>query len=71
MVTAVKTITRKPSIGYKVRKLRISVFLTQQELADLAGVCRDHVDLFEHNLPVPLDSKRRIFKVLWARKVKE
>jgi DNA-binding XRE family transcriptional regulator len=51
--------------------LRISSMLTRKELADLAGVPREQVALFEHDLPLPLDSKRRILKELWARKVKK
>jgi transcriptional regulator with XRE-family HTH domain len=56
------------SVGIKVKRLRISFLLTRQELADLAGVPQEHVELLEQNLPVPLDSKRRILKELWAIK---
>ncbi len=52
--------------GQKARRLRIANLLTQQELAELAGVPLEHVDLLERNLPVPLDSRRRINKELWA-----
>ena len=61
----------KPTTGAEARRLRISCLLTQQNLAELAGVSRNHVDLLEHNYPVPLDSKRRIFKELWAIKTKK
>jgi len=59
------------SAGIKAMRLRISFLLTRQELAELAGVPGEHVDLLEHNLPVPLDSKRRILKELWAIKTKK
>ncbi len=56
------------SAGQKARRLRIANLLTQQELAETAGVPLEHVELLERNLPVPLDSKRRIHKELWAIK---
>lgn len=56
------------SAGQKARRLRIANLLTQQELAEVAGVPLEHVDLLERNLPVPLDSRRRIHKELWAIK---
>ncbi len=56
------------SAGQKARRLRIANLLTQQELAEVAGVPLEHVELLERNLPVPLDSKRRIHKELWAIK---
>jgi transcriptional regulator with XRE-family HTH domain len=65
------TSTAKPTFGSEARRLRISYLLTQQVVADLAGIPRDHVDLLEHNYPVPLDSKRRIFRELWALKTKK
>lgn len=59
------------SVGVKVKRLRISFLLTRQELAELASVLDEHVELLERNLPVPLDSKRRILKELWALKAKK
>ena len=67
-MSAVLTFTRESMLGFKARKLRIAEHISQQELADMAGVPVDSVDLFEHNLPMPLDYKRRILKVLWAEK---
>ena len=67
----VLTFARESSIGFKAARTRISIQLTQQELADMAGVSLEEVDLFEHNLPVPLDARRRILKALWARKAKK
>ena len=63
-MSTVFTIAREPSIGFRAKKLRISQLLTQQELADMTGISRESVDLFEHNLPVPLDTKRKLFKEL-------
>jgi transcriptional regulator with XRE-family HTH domain len=67
-MTTVLTHARESSLGFKARRLRISLLLTQQKLAGMAGVSREEVDLFEHNLPLPLNSKRKILKVLWAHK---
>jgi transcriptional regulator with XRE-family HTH domain len=65
------TLFKKESTGLKIKRLRIAGLLTQQELADMAGVTREQVDLFERNLPLPLDCKRRILRELWAVKFKK
>jgi DNA-binding XRE family transcriptional regulator len=65
------TVINSSSMGVKVKRLRISFLLTRQELADLASVSQEDVGLLERNLPVPLDSKRRIIKELWAIKAKK
>jgi len=70
-MTTIPTSTQVSSIGAQVKKLRISCHLTPQQLADAAGVSAEEVNLLEQNLPVPLDSKREMFKELWARKVKK
>ena len=67
-MTTVVASAPKSSIGFKVRRLRISQFLTKRALAGLAGVSPKEVDLFEHNLPVPLDARRRILRELWSKK---
>jgi hypothetical protein len=69
-MTAVLTFTRESLLGFKARRWRISENISQQEVADKAGVPVESVDLFEHNLPLPLDYKRRILKVLWSGKIK-
>ncbi len=60
----------KSTFGSEARHLRTSLFLTQQRVAELAGIPKGHVDRLEHDYPIPLDSKRRIFKELWAIKAK-
>lgn len=65
------TLIHSPSNYLKIKRLRICSLLTQTELAELADVSQDHVDLYERGLPVPLDSRRRILKVLWAIKAKK
>ena len=67
-MTTVLTFEQNTKLGYKVRSLRISLGLTQSELADAVGVTLDEVDLFEHDLPVRLDVKRRLLRELWARR---
>ena len=64
------TFARESSIGPWAGSVRVALQLTQKELADIAGVSQEDVDLFEHNLPVGLDVKRKLIKELWAaRKV--
>jgi DNA-binding XRE family transcriptional regulator len=60
--------TSKAPAGLKARQMRISRLMTRRELADMAGVYPEEVNLFEQNLPVPLDARRRILKTLWAKK---
>ena len=67
-MVAVRSIGKASSLGFKVKKLRVSQMLTQQELADTASVSPEDVSLFEHNLPVRLDARRRILRELWAVK---
>ena len=67
-MTKVLTFEQETSLGFKARKLRVLLGLTQQALAGMAGVSPDEVYLFEHNLPVRLDAKRRLLKELWARR---
>ncbi len=63
-----QVILAKGTTGEKARQRRIASLLTRQQLADLAGVPAEHVNLFERDLPVPLDSKRRILQQLWAKR---
>ena len=62
------TYSTNPSLGSLARKVRTSQHMTKKELSEVTGVSRKEVDLFERSLPVPLDSKRRLLKELWARK---
>jgi transcriptional regulator with XRE-family HTH domain len=70
-MTTVRAFVSEPSVASQARKLRIFSLLTQQELAVGAGVARNEVNRLERGLPLPLDSKRRILKELWARKVRK
>jgi len=67
MTPALK-LKKKSTPGSKAHRLRVHFHLSEQKLADIAGVPFEQVGLFEHDLPVPLDSKRRILKELWAKK---
>lgn len=67
-MTTVVTFARESSIGPWARRVRTSSQLTQQELADIVGVSKEDVDLFEHNLPIPLDIKLKLLKKLYAAK---
>lgn len=67
MVTASKI--RYEQLGTLARKVRIAMRLTQLEIAERTGITRDEVYAFENNLPVCLDSRRKVLKVLWALKM--
>jgi transcriptional regulator with XRE-family HTH domain len=54
--------------GSMARRVRISLHLTQRQIAAMTGVSKEAVYLFEHNLPVYLDARRKILKQLWAIK---
>lgn len=69
IMRTVRNFTQELPLGFKAKRLRISQRLTQRELADIAGVPIEEVELFEHNQPVPLDTRRKILKELWAKKV--
>jgi len=66
-MTAVLSADQKTSSGFKARRLRVALLLTQQELAAIAGVSPEEVDLFEQNFPVRLDIRRKLQQELWAR----
>jgi hypothetical protein len=70
-MTALLTHPQETKWGSEARRLRIGLRLTRLELAAMAGVPEEIVNLFEHNQPVPLDSRRRILKELWAVKSKK
>lgn len=59
------------SVGAWARSVREALKLTQQELADITGVSKEDVDSFEHNLPIKLDSRRKLVKELWVVKQTE
>jgi len=60
------TSTQESALGPWSRSVRMALQLTQQELANMAGVSLEEIDLFEHNLPVRLDARRKLLKELWA-----
>ncbi len=68
-MSPVLSINPETSLGLQAKRLRLASLLTQHNLAVIAGVPIAEVDLFEHNLPVRVDTKRRLLRELWARKV--
>lgn len=58
------TFTDREPLGSVARRLRVALCLTHQELANMAGVSKEDVYLFEHNWPVYLDARRKILKEL-------
>ena len=70
-MTTVLTHPVETKPGSEARRLRLSLHISRRELADMSGVTEETINLFEHNLPVALDYRRRIFKELWAEKIKK
>ena len=68
-MSPVISIDQKRSLGLEAKRIRLSLLLTQYELATIAGVTLYEVDLFEHNLPVQVGVKVKILRELWNRKV--
>ncbi len=65
------TVKQASSPGERVQRLRAACDLTSCQLAEMAGIPAEHVMQFESNLPLPLDSKRRILKELWGLRAKQ
>ena len=65
---SVMTLSKETSAGCRARKLRLACRITRRELAAGAGVSTQEIGLFERNMPLPLDTRRRLLKELWARK---
>ena len=68
-MSSLLSINQKPSLGLEAKRIRLSLPLTQHELATITGVSLEEVDLFEHNLPVQADVKLKILRELWTRQV--
>jgi transcriptional regulator with XRE-family HTH domain len=67
-MNTVLSVGQEVPLGMKARGLRLALLLTQYRLAEMAGVPVEEVELFERNLPVCLDTRRKVLQVLWARK---
>ena len=63
------SVDQKQSLGLEAKRIRLSLRLTQHELAMIAGVTLEEVDLFEYNLPMKVGVKLKILRELWNRKV--
>ena len=57
-------LNKDESLNSLVKEIRLSLGLTQQEIATLAGVSEVEVDSFECSFPVTLESKNKILKIL-------
>lgn len=68
-MTKILSADKKTSVGSEARKLRISLRLTQRELALVAGVSPKDVALLERNQYLPLNRKLNILQELWVRTV--
>ena len=70
-MTTVVTFARESCIGSRARNLRISLQLMQQDLAEIIGVSPEDVDFIEHNLPIPLETKRKLLRELRIRRARK
>jgi|WetSurMetagenome_2_1015567.scaffolds.fasta_scaffold419179_2 transcriptional regulator with XRE-family HTH domain len=70
-MTTLLTRPQETKPGAEARRLRISLHFSRSQLAIMAGVSEEIVNLYEHNQPVTLDARRRIHKQLWAEKSKK
>ncbi len=68
MMATIGYVARESSLGFRTRRRRVSLRLTQHALAILAGVSLEEVELLETNMPVKLGTKLKILRVIWARK---
>jgi transcriptional regulator with XRE-family HTH domain len=50
-----------------VRKLRITRQFTQKDLACLAGVYQEDIDKIEHGIPLQLETRLKILRILYAK----
>lgn len=57
----------EPSVGSQAREMRVSLDLTQQELACAAGVSENDIKLLEQDIPAALNCKTSVFKILWEK----
>ena len=58
-------------LGLKAKIQRVSRLLTQQELAAIAGVSQEDVDLLESNQPLRPDARRKLLRALIQRRTRE
>ncbi len=54
--------------GYS-KKIRVSEHLTRKELACMAGVQGEDVDKIENGIPLQLETKLKILRVLYSNKL--
>lgn len=61
------SLSLEPSVGSRAREMRVSLDLTQQELACAAGVSENDIKLLEQDIPAALNCKTRVLKTLWEK----
>ena len=64
---AIVSTDQDSSLGAKAKRLRVCQLLTQQELAQIAGISEEEVNLFEHNLPVQFEARHKLLRELCLR----
>jgi transcriptional regulator with XRE-family HTH domain len=60
-------VIQKGTFADNVRKLRVSGQLSQKELAILAGVNREDVEKIENGIPLQLETRLKILRVLYDK----
>ena len=56
------------NVGNNIRRLRISKLISRKDLALLAGVDQLDVDSIENNIPLQMETKLKILRVLYSKK---
>ncbi len=52
-----------------IRRLRVAEQLSQRDLAGMAGVYQEDIHKIEHEIPLQLENKLKILKILYAKKL--
>ncbi len=59
---------KERSLADVVRRLRISQRLTKRDVAFLAGVDQQDIEKFENEMPLKLEVKLKILKILYSNR---
>jgi|WetSurMetagenome_2_1015567.scaffolds.fasta_scaffold1352972_2 predicted transcriptional regulator len=63
------TLGQPGTFADNVKKLRVAEQLSQKDLAFLAGVYQEDVHRIEHEIPLQLETKLKILKTLYAKRL--
>ena len=58
---------KRSPIAEKIKKLLVSEGITRRDLARLAGVHPGDIENIEHEIPLRLETKLKILRILYAK----